>query len=172
MRKFIILFIILFSSTVYSEELPMFFDSGIDSYNFLAQDTTKELLENKKKNTEFGFSTYEFMLGNNHIIQFVVHPESLIYEVSEINVIEYDNRHLSNNYPNKAITHKGISLGISKEDLVRKIGAPAPVTAKRYEYKSEYDKAILKRYNMPLYYSSYAFVNNKLVSFSFGFEYP
>lgn len=173
MRKIIILFILLISSSVYCEELPTFFDAGIDAHNLLDQESTKALLENTKENQKSGFFIYEFALKGKHIIQLIVHPGSIKHAVSEIHIIDNNKKKLIDDYPNKAITAKGIFIGITKEDLVRKIGRPSYITDNNhYEYKSEYDQGILKKYNMPIYYGSYKFVNNHLVSFSFGFEYP
>ncbi len=163
--------VILFASSVHSEELPIFFDSGIDTYILESQDSTLMLLKDKKPNLDFGFNTYKFKLEDAHLIQFIVHPENLKYEVSEIKIIKGKNGDHSHLYPGKAITQKAISLGISKEDLISKIGKPKVATGNQYEYRTENHKGILKTYNMPIYYGKYKFVKNRLVSFSFGFEY-
>ena len=167
-----ILFLFLFAPAVYAEELPVFFDSGIDSYMLSAHDTTLNLLKDRQESLDLGFHTYEFNLGHSHLIQFVVHPGSIRFEISEIQIIERQNKNPSYKYPGKGITKKGISLGITKEELIIKIGNPNRVTGDQYEYRAEYHGGILKRYNMPIYYGKYTFVKNRLVSFSFGFEYP
>ncbi len=173
--KFItILFIVLFALTVHSEELPIYFDPGIDCYVFYSRASTESLLKDKASDPKFGFNTYEFKLGENHIIQFIVHPGSLKYEVSEIKIIADPNRKLPISYLGSAITQKGICLGMSMEELITKLGKPKPNSrlSDILEYEAENDTGILAEYNMPIYYGKYTFKQNKLISFSFGFEYP
>jgi len=172
MKITFILFLFLIVPAVYADELPVFFDAGIDSYMLSAQDTTLDLLKNRKESLDLGFHTYEFNLGESHLIQFVVHPGSVKFEISEIQIIEARNRSSSYKYPGKGISKKGISLGISKQDLISKIGKPTKVTGDQYEYRAEFNDGILKNYNMPIYYGKYTFDKNKLITFSFGFEYP
>lgn len=172
MKIITILFVVLFAAKVHSEELPIYFDLGIDSYAFLSRSTTETLLKGSLTNNDYGFSTYEFKLGDHHIIQFIVHPGSVKYEVSEVKIIFDLNRHLTNSYPGSAITQKGIFLGMSKEELISKLDKPKMGLNDVLEYKAENDTEILAKYNMPIYYGKYTFRKNKLVSFSFGFEYP
>ena len=63
---------------------------------------------------------------------------------------EYENVNTKNaaTYPDNATTTKGISLGISKEELIKKIGKPAAVNGDRNIYRAEYHKGILKKYNL------------------------
>lgn len=172
MKIITILFIVLVAATVHSEELPIYFDPGIDSYIFYSRASTEPLLEGNTSNNDFGFSSYEFKLGDHHIIQFIVHPGSIKFEVSEIKIIADLNRHLPISYPGSAITQKGIYLGMSKEELISKLGQPKVGLNDILEYKAKNDAGILAKYNMPIYYGKYTFRQNKLVSFSFGFEYP
>lgn len=172
MKKITILILVLFVPSVYSEEKIKFLDSGIDSYMLESHDSTVMLLKGKEANPDLGFNTYEFKLGGTHTIQFIVHPGNLKYEVSEIKIIKGQNNHLKYTYPGKAITQKGISIGISKSELINKLGIPLLKKSNQLVYRTEYNKAILVKYNMPIYYGKYKFEKNKLVSFSFGFEYP
>ncbi|MCP4763830.1 MAG: hypothetical protein GY870_18810 [archaeon] len=172
MRIITTLFILFFSTSVYSEELPIYFDPGIDSYNFYSRASTESLLKGKAANHEFGFSTYEFKLGDNHIIQFIVHPGGIKFKVNEIKIIADLNRNLSISYPGKTITKKGIYLGMCREELISKLGKPKMDENDKLKYKAENNKGILAKYNMPIYYGEYTFKRNELISFSFGFEYP
>jgi hypothetical protein len=172
MKNITILFLVLLATAVHSEELPKYFDPGIDNYVFYSRTSTESLLEDKVPNPDFAFSTYEFKLGEIHIIQFIVHPGSVKYEVSEIKIIVDPNRKLPISYPGSAITQKGIFLGMSKEELISKLGKPKLGLDDMLEYKAKNDAGILAKYNMPIYYGKYTFRKNKLVSISFGFEYP
>ncbi|NNG01442.1 MAG: hypothetical protein HKM93_18785 [Desulfobacteraceae bacterium] len=167
-----LLIFVLFASSVYAEDLPVFFDPGIDTYSLETQQSTVMLLKNIPMKSASGFDTYEFNLGDDHLIQFIVHPGSLKSEISEISIICGQIKDQAQKYPGRAVTTKGISLGISKAELIGKIGEPMLVIGDRYEYRSEYHPGIQKKYNMPLYYGKYTFMNDKLISFSFGFEYP
>ena len=77
-------------------------------------------------------------------------------------------------------TEKGIQLGISKAEVIKKLGKC--FTSKRQKdqefisYRIESPPAsktkLLERHNMPIYYAVYSFKKDKLVQFEFGFEYP
>jgi len=76
------------------------------------------------------------------------------------------------------VTGKGIHLGMSKKDLIKILGPD--FTEKRegnrlrvhYRIADFERSSFLKKYNLPTYYGSYNFEGDKLVNFSFGFEYP
>jgi len=78
-------------------------------------------------------------------------------------------------------TEKGITLGISKQQVIDKLGAsyiPKDSSANHIElyYRLEQPQdsrtQLLRRHNMPIYYASYHFRNDKLKKMKFGFEYP
>jgi hypothetical protein len=78
-------------------------------------------------------------------------------------------------------TGKGIRRGLTRQQLVDKLG-PCYITKDSTQQQIElyYQLAqpqdsktrLLERHNMPVYYASYKFVNNKLEQIEFGFEYP
>ena len=79
------------------------------------------------------------------------------------------------------VTEKGIQLGISKSDIVEKLGRCYRVrdSAKnsivlyyKLESPRESRTGLLARSNMPVYYASYKLVDGLLQEFEFGFEYP
>jgi hypothetical protein len=80
----------------------------------------------------------------------------------------------------KFTTGKNIHLGITKSHLISTLGKPIHRASKgkfeTYEYRIEDEEMnksnFLIHYNMPIYFGSYTFKNDKLVSFQFGFEYP
>ncbi|WP_153800821.1 hypothetical protein [Foetidibacter luteolus] len=78
-------------------------------------------------------------------------------------------------------TEKGIRLGMSKADVVSRLGNcyAALDSSKNYielYYRIETPKDtktnLLGRHNMPIYYASYKIRNGGLEAFEFGFDYP
>jgi len=78
-------------------------------------------------------------------------------------------------------TEKGIKLGLTKKQLVEKLGSCYAVVDStescielyyRIENPKDSKSKILERNNMPLYYATYTFCKDKLRYYEFGFEYP
>jgi len=78
-------------------------------------------------------------------------------------------------------SEKGIKLGVSKEFVKTKLGNCNKEILHsdsyiellyRIEQPNDSEMKLLEKYNMPVYYATYKFLNNKLIEFEFGFEYP
>ena len=78
-------------------------------------------------------------------------------------------------------TEKGIKLGLTKEQVIGKLGNCYVVVDStkdcielNYRIKNPKDSRpkILETNNMSIYYASYTFCKNKLRYYEFGFEYP
>jgi len=78
-------------------------------------------------------------------------------------------------------TEKGIRLGLTKKQIIEKLGSCyASVDSSenyielyyRIELPDDSKTKLLSRQNMPIYYASYKLWNDKLEQFEFGFEYP
>lgn len=78
-------------------------------------------------------------------------------------------------------TAKGIRLGLTKKQIIEKLGdCYAPIdSTKDYielyyiiEQPKDSKSKILENNNMPIYFASYKLRNNRLEKFEFGFEYP
>lgn len=78
-------------------------------------------------------------------------------------------------------SEKGIKLGVSKEFVINILGScnKEILHSKKHvelyfriEQPNDSETKILEKFNMPVYYASYKFLNNKLIEFVFGFEYP
>jgi hypothetical protein len=76
-------------------------------------------------------------------------------------------------------TNSGIELGISKIDVISKLGNCYVVSKTNngheilnYKISDMKDSEFLRRYNMPSYYAEYEFKKDTLLRFKFGFEYP
>lgn len=76
-------------------------------------------------------------------------------------------------------TGRGVKLGLSRKEVLDRFG-PCAATGStesgadviRYEITDITTSDLLKAQNMPLYYAEYAFEQDKLVRFVFGFSYP
>ena len=80
---------------------------------------------------------------------------------------------------NTFVTNSRIALGISKEKVVsifgncfKTIKNEKAIEIIRYHIDDYGNSCFLKRYNYPSYYAEYEFLNDKLIRFRFGFEYP
>lgn len=67
------------------------------------------------------------------------------------------------------VTEKGIHLGINKDDLTQKLGTcytvkDSTASTIKLNYRIEQD--------MPVYFATYQFKNDKLETMAFGYEYP
>ena len=78
-------------------------------------------------------------------------------------------------------TEKGIRLGLTKQQVIEKIGSCYAVVDStkdcieiyyRIENPKDSKTKILESNNMPVYYSTYTFCKDKLRYYEFGFEYP
>ena len=78
-------------------------------------------------------------------------------------------------------TEKGIKLGLTKKQIVEKLGNCyiSKDSTKNYieliyriEKPNDSDTRILERQNVPSYFASYKLWNDKLKIFEFGFDYP
>jgi hypothetical protein len=76
-------------------------------------------------------------------------------------------------------TGRGVKLGLTRKEVLDRFGDCAAVASNagspdvvRYELADIATSDLLKAHNMPLYYAEYAFSEDKLVRFAFGFSYP
>jgi len=111
------------------------------------------------------------------------HPGDVKNQIS-IFKVEYSNK-LSYDFKQLNIdtfkTEKGIKLGLTKKQIIEKLGnCYAPIdSTKNYielyyiiEQPKDSKSKILENNNMPQYFASYKLRNNRLEEFEFGFEYP
>jgi hypothetical protein len=78
-------------------------------------------------------------------------------------------------------TEKGIKLGLTKNQVIEKLGACYVAKDSssnrinlyyKIETPNDTKSKLLKRENMPMYFASYVFFNGRLERFEFGYEYP
>jgi len=117
-----------------------------------------------------------------------VHPGAYINQVSifEVGYTDPSSRehNILHEYPlqtNRLNTEKGIELGIGRTELIAKLGDSYEIVNSQdseltISYKIEMPQKtannFLERYNMPIYFANYQFVDDRLNWFEFGFEYP
>ena len=107
----------------------------------------------------------------------IMHPGSIRMEFSEAIVELADPSVSYPRFPGGAKsfqTLRGIKLGMTRQEVEKILGSPDSETREtvRYLLDETNAKNWLARFNMPVYYGSYEFADGKLVTFSFGFEYP
>ena len=112
-----------------------------------------------------------------------VHPGDYLNQVSIFRVkysdkADHGYKELRNDY---FASEKGIRLGLTKKQIIEKIGSCylAKDSDKDYielyyrlELPQDSKTKLLQRQNMPVYYASYKLWNDKLEDFEFVFEYP
>ena len=78
-------------------------------------------------------------------------------------------------------TGKGIVLGMSKDDIINRLGDCYAALDSTKDYMEVYYRIeapqdtkthLLSNHNMPIYYASYKIRKGRLERFEFGFEYP
>ena len=98
----------------------------------------------------------------------ITYSDNLNEKIKEINFKEFK-------------TEKGIKLGLTKSELIKKLGTcylakDSTKNGIELNYRIEQPKdsktKLLQNNNMPIYYATYKFKNDKLQNIEFGFEYP
>ena len=131
-----------------------------------------------------GDTTYNFNSSDKkQMLSVNVHPGDPYSAISIFTVKHAANSIKSSTLP--AIpnfkTEKNIQLGLTKNELQNKLGKCYTVSDStnnsitinyRLEQPQDSKTKLLERQNMPVYYATYKFKNDKLIEFEFGFEYP
>jgi len=131
-----------------------------------------------------GDTTYNFKSANKRqMLSVTVHPGDSYSAISIFKVapagssIQSSTLQTINNFK----TEKKIQLGVTKNELLKKLGDCYTVSDStsnsitinyRLEQPQDSKTKLLERQNMPIYYATYEFRKNKLMVFEFGFEYP
>jgi hypothetical protein len=157
-------------------------DTSVYDINIRDYESAKKIIGENDRIDDFG----QYHLYSNlesETLTLVQHPGDAKYQIS-IFKVEYSSR-LSYNYRQIKVdafkTGKGIKLGMSKSDIVKKLGkCYIPIdSTKEYiklyykiELPNDTKSKLLEKNNMPTYYASYELLKDKLKKFEFGFEYP
>jgi hypothetical protein len=124
-----------------------------------------------------------YSIKGSETLSLTQHPGNVKNQISIFSVSYSDKKSLGYKQLNVATfqTEKGIKLGLTKEQVVAKLGSCYAIVDSanecieiyyRIEIPNDSKTKILERNNMPIYYASYNFCENKLRYFEFGFEYP
>ena len=131
-----------------------------------------------------GDSTHVFYSSDKkQKLGLTVHPGDYYSQVSIFNISYSDNSNQNFRQINSREfkTEKGIKLGISKNEIIEKLGAcyEAKDSTKnsielnyRIELPNDSKTKLLNSNNMPIYYAKYRLTNDKLENIEFGFAYP
>ena len=164
-------------SCVFSEP-----DTSVVGIKIRNAESTLNILGKKTKLQ--GDSTHVFYSNDKkQKLGLTVHPGDSNSEVSIFNISYADKSKLNLREINSKEfeTEKGIKLGISKRQIIEKLGTCYIVKDSsknsielnyRLELPNDSKTKILKTNNMPIYYASYKLTNDKLENIEFGFEYP
>lgn len=137
-----------------------------------------------KQTKLLGDSTHVFYSSDKkQKIGLTLHPGDYYNQVSIFNISYSDNSKQNvRQISSKGFeTEKGIKLGISKREIIEKLGTcyiPKDSTKNgivlnyRLELPNDSKTKLLTRNNMPIYYATYRLKNDKLENIEFGFEYP
>ena len=128
-------------------------------------------------------TNYFYNRDNNEELGVTVHPGDYNSQVSIFQVKYADKSKTKRTLLplDRFETEKGIVLGLTRQDVVERLGhcynsidsTTNSITINyRLESRQDSKTKLLQRQNMPIYYATYKFGNNKLVMFEFGFEYP
>jgi hypothetical protein len=147
------------------------------------RDAESAVMELKIKKLN-GDTTYNFSTSDKkQILSTTVHPGDYYSQVS-IFKVKYANIKNSKATPlsiDHFATEKNIRLGLTKNKVISILGncySAGDSTSKgitiNYRLESPQDSRtkFLERQNMPIYFATYIFRNDKLTEFEFGFEYP
>lgn len=123
-----------------------------------------------------GQTLYRFAnLDGSQTLTLTTHPGDERYSVSVVSVGYATGQSalpVLAGDPEAFVTRKGIRLGMARADLEALIGEPAYLIGYTSVYELSGDTALLRRYNMPVYRGTYAFEDDRLIGFRFGFPYP
>ncbi|RZJ33635.1 MAG: hypothetical protein EOO51_13210 [Flavobacterium sp.] len=157
-------------------------DESLNGITFVDSESFLKIIGDAKMANDFG--EYKFYSNmENQTLTMTQHPGDSKYEIS-IFKVKYSSK-ANQGYQvletDDFESEKGIKLGISKSQVIEKLGTcylPIDSSANhiklyyRIDLPKDSRNKILETHNMPTYYASYVFRNDTLIKFEFGFEYP
>ncbi|PWK52891.1 hypothetical protein C8D97_104109 [Pleionea mediterranea] len=164
----------LISFALNAQELPRFFDPGINNIS-LAKDASNIIKLDQHNCSKLMYRSFCFLnKQKSEMIKLTTYPGGVNYHFSYIEVSKTNNTDYPSLFKNTSqfATHKGIKLGLSKSEVTSILGEPIQANKNYIMYKSINNDSLLKYYNMPIYKAEYWFNNDQLVEFKFGFINP
>lgn len=157
-------------------------DTSVVGINIRNAESTLNILGKQTKLE--GDATHIFYSSDKkQKLRLTVHPGDYYSEVSIFNISysDYSKQNVRQIKTKEFETEKGIKLGISKKEIIKKLGTcyvakdstkNGIVLNYRIELPNDSKTKLLKSNNMPIYYATYRLTNDKLENIEFGFEYP
>jgi len=176
-RYLLVIVITVYTLSASASERPSYFDGSINGLHLLDTESGKVHLDDLPPNCQVRFFP-AYCYVNEESTQKItlwVHPGSFEYSVAEVFIERASRADQRDKFPSDIQifqSSKGVRLGISKSELIDRLGEPHQESEKLIQYRAEFEKYFLDTYNMPIYYGKYTFENGELVSFRYGFEYP
>jgi len=129
---------------------------------------------------DFPFVDFQNQNGTQ-ILKLIFHPGNWTNRFSEFK-IQYAGAYTEKDKAiriddKEFVTEKGIKLGTSKTDLIKRIGKPTTIQnlngSEKIEYRTNDEKSnFLRQYGKIEYFAIYTIVDGKVNEFHFGFIYP
>ena len=151
-------------------------DLAINDLPLLAPEDTEQALSSAAVVHAAASIRYKFANADgSQTLTLTAHPGDERFSVSVVSVdyaAEPSGLPVLPGGPDAFVTRKGIRLGMARADIEALIGEPAYLVGETSIYELSGDTALLRRYNMPIYRATYAFKDDLLIGFQFGFPYP
>ena len=156
-------------------------DTSLSSIKLRDAESATKVLSVKRLN---GDTTYHFLTKDKtQLLGVEVHPGDYYSQISifQIKYADKIQQRASTLPVEQFKTEKDIQLGLTKKEVLSRLGNCYSISDStsenitlNYRLESPMDSRtnLLERQNMPIYYATYRFINDKLVEFEFGFEYP
>ena len=153
-------------------------DLAINGLLLLSPEQTGPILSNADDAVVEAAASTLFVFSNaddSQVLTLTVHPGSERYSVATASV-SYRRRDLSHpvlpGQPDAFVSRLGIRLGMARSDVEALIGQPDELIGDTAVYEVAGESAVLRRFNMPIYRATYAYEDDRLIGFQFGFPYP
>ena len=192
MKRIIIILSILLGSIilnarsdVYSLTIPKCADISVNSIYLMDAESSQAVLGKNirliERENNFPIVPY-YNKKKTQLLTLIFHPGSVKDSFSEFKVKRTTTNNNETIYTLKNIdsfvTGKQIQIGITKKQLIDILGdkfeseVKDGILAIKYKINNFEKSEFLQKYNMPSYYGEYRFINDNLIEYSFGFEYP
>lgn len=165
--------------------IPLQADISVSGISLVNPESTQRILADYPNPKESGDDfpvLHVCNIDKTEVLTLVFHPGDVRGSFSEFRIKNISKLPIDCIKPynpiSNFVTEKGIHLGIPQEKLINILGPNFTKNKKgniitiRYKIDDFSRSSFLKKYNLPMYYGDYHFIDGKLVKFEFGFEYP
>jgi hypothetical protein len=158
-------------------------DTSLSGIAIRNSESATKIIGDKNQIDSIGEHYHFYTKFDRETLTLTKHPGDFKNQIS-IFKIEYSDKadHGYKQLPiDTLMTEKGIKLGLTKEEIIEKLGTCYAILDSSRDYIELYYRielpndsrtSLLARHHMPIYYASYKLWNHRLEKFEFGFEYP